>query len=90
MSLPSSSHGLTLTIIAPYSGWARLDNEDGSVLEAAHHDWPLDKWLVRHSVMVIQQFVLSYIILETLILDIKTREKQSRRIRRREKRALKI
>ena len=31
------------------------DNEDGSVLEAALHDWPPDKLLVRHSEMVIQQ-----------------------------------
>ena len=59
-----------------------LDNEDGSVLEAAPHDWPPDILLVRHSEMVIQQFILSHIIFDTFILDIKRREKQASRIRR--------
>ena len=43
-----------------------LDNEDGSVLEAAPHDWPRDKWLVR-------QFIL-ICVFETLILDIEREE----------------
>ena len=50
-----------------------LDNEDGSVLEAAPHDWPRDKLLVRLHQMVRQQFILTCVF-ETLILDIEREE----------------